>query len=235
LFYDKKNSMKKFYLPGDESGIYNWYTNFAAKLPDYAADLDISPATVAQVQKNAAALKAIILYQISAKSFAESVIDYKIQLMKGEKPLGNPPQPPAPLVLPAGVENNAIGNARKLVRWLKAHKNYKSAMGILLGVEGSEVNKNLATWKPVLKSKLVARVPVIQWKKGYAEGIQLFVDRNDGKGFQFLCTDTKPPYMDKHPLPQAGKGAVWTYKGIFIMNDEPVGLYSQLLEVAVSG
>ncbi|WP_028978597.1 hypothetical protein [Sporocytophaga myxococcoides] len=48
---------------------------------------------------------------------------------------------------------------------------------------------------------LDAHRPIIKWKKGPADSIDIYVDRKDGKGFVFLVNDSTRDYVDNHPLP----------------------------------
>lgn len=77
--------------------------------------------------------------------------------------------------------------------------------------------------------------PNVKWKKNGMQGIHLYADRGDGKGYSFFVTDTHPDYLDSYPLPAAGQAALWKYKAIHIDNDEETGQISDELSVSVSG
>ena len=65
----------------------------------------------------------------------------------------------------------------------------------------------------------------------WLDAIELQVDRNDGKGNVLLTIDTTPGYTDTQPFP-ATKTA-WTYRAIYQVNDARVGVWSQVVSVAV--
>jgi hypothetical protein len=57
------------------------------------------------------------------------------------------------------------------------------------------------------------------------------VDRGDGKGYGLLTIDTTPGYTDTQPFPAAS--VKWTYKAIYRLDDNQVGLWSQPASVTV--
>jgi hypothetical protein len=75
----------------------------------------------------------------------------------------------------------------------------------------------------------------IKWGWGgytaFLDSCKLWVDRGDGKGFVLLTMDTTPGYTDTQPFPAAR--TVWTYRGIYLVDDSRVGLWSQNVSIAV--
>ena len=91
---------------------------------------------------------------------------------------------------------------------------------------------DLATVKPVLQATPQPGGVLIAWTKQGLGGVEIHVDR--GTGFAFLAVDTVPDYVDTQ-LPAAGQPALWKYKAIYRQNDERVGLWSDVVSVAVAG
>jgi hypothetical protein len=85
--------------------------------------------------------------------------------------------------------------------------------------------------KPTLKGGLDAVIPLVKWEKGDADSIDIFVDRNDGKGFIFLANDSQPDYIDTFPISTT---ATWEYKGIYKIADDHVGEYSDGIAITVT-
>ena len=75
----------------------------------------------------------------------------------------------------------------------------------------------------------------VKWNwGGYAAWLdicELQVDRNDGKGFVLLAFDTTPGYTDTQAFPAVP--AVWTYRAIYRLGDNQVGLWSLPVSVTV--
>ena len=44
-----------------------------------------------------------------------------------------------------------------------------------------------------------------------------------------------PPFPDTAPLPPAGTSQIWTYRAVYILNDERVGQWSASVRIAVIG
>ena len=58
------------------------------------------------------------------------------------------------------------------------------------------------------------------------------VDRGDGKGFVTLTLDSTPDYLGTMPFPAAA--AKWTYKAIYRLEDQRVGLWSDEANITVA-
>ncbi|MDQ6631097.1 MAG: hypothetical protein M3Y82_04985, partial [Verrucomicrobiota bacterium] len=122
-----------------------------------------------------------------------------------------------------------------LIARIKRHPNYTEAMGEDLGIIGAQQTMDLNSMKPQLNIELQAGKPVVRWMKQSMDSLEIWVDRNDGKGFIFLAIDTVPDYPDTAPLPAPGQSAIWKYKAIYRLNDEPVGQWSDVVSIAVVG
>ena len=227
---------KAYYISKSDSGKAQFLTNLANKIGADAATLGISPAEVASIQADAAMFKYVLRMQEAFKTFKQAVSAYKNLLRDGQQsetpsPLPVAPTLPAPPVL---VNDGIFWRARKLVARIKAHPNYNQAIGEGLGIVGDEHVVDRLELKPVLKSRLDGEYPVIIWKKGVADRINIYVDRKDGKGFVFLTTDSQPDYIDKHPMPKGVESLVWDYKAIYLIGDDQVGQFSEPIQVTVT-
>jgi len=134
---------------------------------------------------------------------------------------------------PAAVAANIFGRVAALVVRIKNHPGYTEAIGQDLGVIGAEETVDLHSLKPALKLTLQAGRPV-GWTKQGLDGVEIWVDRGTGT-FAFLAIDAVPDYLDTAPLPAPGAGAVWKYKAIYRLNDEPVGQSSDVASLSVMG
>jgi hypothetical protein len=88
--------------------------------------------------------------------------------------------------------------------------------------------------KPELTLSLVQGGQVlVGWKRQGMDALRIEVDR--GQGWQFLAIDTVPDYLDTAPLPAAGQSAVWKYRAIYLLDDQPAGQWSDPASLAVMG
>ena len=115
----------------------------------------------------------------------------------------------------------------------KTHKNYTTAIGYELWLIGGEQKIDPSTWQPTLSSYLQAGHPVIVWNKGKASAVEIWVDRTNANNFVLFSVNTKPNVTDLTPLPAGGSGALWKYKAIYHLDDQPVGLWSNIISVTV--
>jgi len=124
---------------------------------------------------------------------------------------------------------------RPLIQRIKNHPDYSpTEHGTILRIIGPEEVIDLSSLKPVLKAGLDADRPKIIWQKGPVDGIIIWVDRNDGRGFKFLTIDTKPDYVDTFPVPEDKDSVVWKYKGRYIIDDKEVGHESEVVSITVT-
>jgi hypothetical protein len=136
---------------------------------------------------------------------------------------------PAPTVVPAGIFKR-IG---KLVQNIKSKQRYNDSIGGNLGIIGAERDRETLDMKPILKVKTEAGNPVIVWKKGKADSLDIYVDRSDNKGFVYLANDAVPDFTDKTELNGTDKVMEWKYKAIYRVKDEQVGSFSDEVSVMV--
>lgn len=224
-----------YFLPSDDAGKADALDHFAAKLPSYAAQFGISDAEVAQVQADAAAFRHELQAVQLASAYSQHRTNHKNLVRDGGADNIEPPPPlalpPAPPPVPAGV----IPRFKAVAQRIKKHPKYTPAIGKDLGIVGSEKVVDPGTWKPILGSGLQAGHPAIAWTKGDADALEIHVDRGDGQGFRFLAIDIKPDYLDNAPLPPPGTGAAWKYKAVYLLDDQQVGQWSDVLTVTVGG
>ena len=67
----------------------------------------------------------------------------------------------------------------------------------------------------------------IIWVKGEFDGVEIWVDRGNGVWVK-LAVDMTPDYFDTEPLPATAQ--TWKYKARYLLDDAPVGQFSQVVE-----
>jgi hypothetical protein len=65
--------------------------------------------------------------------------------------------------------------------------------------------------------------------KGKADSIR--IEKDSGSGWQFLAIDSIPHYTDKTPITVP---AIWKYRAMYILRDEPIGQWSDVASIGVS-
>lgn len=228
---------KSYYLPRTDEEKALWLSNFAAKINTVSAKYGITTDEVKDVTDCAAYFDALIKAKQQFITFQTALTAYK-NAMKDGLPTDinvlTVPEVPV-LTLPAAPAFDIFGRISALAARIKGNYLYTETDGRNLGIVGSEhAAPNLNTLKPqlLIQTKHGGQ-PEIVWSKQGMTGIEILVDRGDGKGWQFLAFDTIPNYTDTATLPVAGQTARWSYKAIYHLNDEPVGQWSDVASVAV--
>lgn len=226
---------KAYYLPTDDAGKASWLSSLANKLPTYQVALGLSAADVAGTQADAVYFVYVLQAQSEVAAHSQQWTSYKNAARSGTGPsLGAVPVPPAAVTAPPAVAPGIFPRATALVNRIKVSPGYTESIGMALGIIGVDPNIDVTTMKPVLTADLIAGQVVVGWTKQGMDGVEIHVDRGDGKGFVFLAIDTVPDYNDTATLPPAGQSALWKYMAIYRLADERVGKWSDVVSIAVA-
>jgi hypothetical protein len=211
---------------------------FAGNIDNYSTPLGLTSAEVNSVKADSLALSYMMDGQDAVQTFSPTFTAYKDLLRKGGAdalgpvPLG--PVLPTPPPMPAP---NVESRFRKLVQRIVNHPAYTPAIGEGLGIEAPSAAASktaLVAGKPkFFIEPSSGGHPNLRWTKGKFEGVEIWKD--SGNGFAKLDRDMKPDYIDKTDLPKAGTTALWKYKMIYLMDDEPIGNWSDEVSVTVFG
>ena len=228
---------KTYWLHTNDDGKDGLFTNIAGKLGGYKTVFGLSDADIASVVADAAFFHYALNAQKQTAIYAQAWTACKNAARSGdEENLGPLPVAPVLGTPPALVAPGIVGRFMALVAHLKTHKNYTVTIGRDLQIEGVDAGAiNLDTLKPPLTATQTGQGVVIGWPKQGMGALEMQVDRGDGKGMGFLAQDSIPDYTDTAPLPPPGQTALWKYRAIYIQNGERVGLWSDIVSVAVAG
>jgi len=189
---------KQYYLPTAETDKVIWLNNFAGKLNEHAATLSVDAATVTDIQNAAAYLGYIVGLHQALKNNVREMTAYKNSLIKGRngQTIGTLPTLPDIGTAPTAVTFPIFARVQPLVQTLRNHPAYTESIGQDLGIIGAETSTGTDELKPTLVLSRVANHVLIKWKKGKATSIDIYVNRNDGKGFTYLINDYSPNHED---------------------------------------
>jgi hypothetical protein len=220
------------FMPSTDSGKADLLEHAASTLPHYAALLEVTNEDLVSLQADALAFRYTLKSLADMQAYAHHWTEFKNLLRDGNAPTVGWAVPPMLVEpTPPTVSSGIIPRLSALVAHLKSHKNYSSAIGLDLGLIGSARVLDPSSWKPILTVQIKAGHPIIAWTKGAAAALELWVDRGDGAGFNFLTINTEPNTNDIQPLPNTS--AVWKYKAIYRLHDEQVGQWSDVLSLTV--
>jgi hypothetical protein len=223
------------FIPNGDADKGIWLSNFNSKLPTYATLVGVTAAEVTAVQKDTAMFQYILSMLEAHKQTVNNITSYK-NLLKhavGQQHLGALPNVPTLGTAPATVPEGVFDRVSKLVKRIKASANYTEAMGNDLGIIAPTQTIDIASMQPDLKVSLDADRPHIKCSKGYADAIDLYVDRKDGAGFVLIGRLLKLDYIDVVGLPANTVLAEWDYKARYVIGNDVVGLMSSVVSVVV--
>ncbi len=232
--------MKKYYLHLTLAGKLLFLKNYSSKLPKHAALFGLTETDTDRVALDAVVLELFFNYVEELKSYSKSLTALGKQLMHDDsenKPLPALTAPPTPPTFTTSPVTDIFGRLMNQVQLIKKNKNATLAILKDLGIDGiDEQTLDTDFIKPEISFVLVGGKPIIKWKKNKMDGIHLYIDRGDGKGYGAVpYTDMKPDFDDNFTLPASGQTAIWKYKAYYIIDDEEVGQVSNELVIAVSG
>jgi hypothetical protein len=209
--------------------------NFASKISTYSTALGLTAAEVTSIKADAAAFDFILNTQLAVQTFAQNYTVFKNNLRNGgDLTLGALPVQPVFGAAPALPALNIESRFRNLTQRIAHNAAYTAAIGLDLGIEAPVSVFNPDNGKPVFKIELSSGGhPNLRWTRGKFQGVEIWKD--SGNGFSKLDRDMRPDYIDKSNLPAAGITAVWKYKMIYLLKDEVIGNWSDVVTVTVHG
>ncbi len=227
---------KSPFIPPTDAEKRLWLNNFSSKLGTYAATVGVTAAEVTATAADNLLFGYVVDAHHQHAQTTQNWTAYK-NGARGGPTLGAMPTTPALGAPPPLVPPNIFGRAAALAGRIKKHPGYTEAIGQDLGLIGADITIDLATLKPILVVALKAAHPNVGWTKQGMDGLEILVDRGAG-AFSFLAFDTIPDYLDTAPLPAPGASAVWKYKAIYRLGDDPAvrdGQWSDVVSIPVAG
>lgn len=227
-------------IPRTDGQLMVWYKNFAERLPTHATALGLTQAEVAAVQADNAMLSYLVGDLVRAYETALQVQAAYKNLIKdgpvGAQGGGLPPGPTLPAA-PAVVAPGIVPRLRQTVARIKAAPAYTEAIGADLGIADSAPPPAVpdSSAKPAAKASVLASGQVqVEFSKGRFDGVLIEGRRVGEAEWRGLGTDNYSPFVDARPLQQAGVPEVREYRLRYVLRDEPVGEWSDIIS-AIAG
>lgn len=242
-------SRKKFYLPTEDGKLVVWLQNLSSKIGTYASKYGITAGEQAYIAAALLYFKFWFDSLDALKASVKSLTKFKNEIRDGLTAGGSPSVAPADILFttpPPTVAHGILPFVRSIVNRIKGHQSYTIGDGEQLKIEGAELDGAVGDLKPVFTIKLTQGHPELVWDKNIATGVKINVNRNVNGGpgplplptssaFQFLALDTHPNYIDTYQLPDITHSEVWAYAMIYMMGDEEIGEWSDIVFVTVTG
>lgn len=224
------------YIPSLDNDKVIWLNNFSTKIGTYAASVGVTAAEVTAAQKDAAMYQYIVNLQEVYKQTLQNITGYKKLLKKasGQQHLGAViPSLPTLAAPPPAVPEGIFDRISKLATRIKASVNYTDNIGSDLGIISPTSSFDASTMQPDIKVRLEAGRPYLKWTKGESDALDLYADRNDGAGFVLVGRFMRNEYVDISTLATGKVIDEWSYKGIYVIADSQIGLFSPVVDISV--
>ena len=226
----------KSYIPSSDADKGLWLNNFNVKLPVHATILGITPAELTSVQHDNAMFQYVISIMEVYRQYLSNLTGYKNMLKHAvaQQHIGTMPVLPTLAAAPTNVPEGVFDRIGKLVMRIKSSTGYTDNIGSDLGIIAPTTSTvDVDGMQPDISIKLDVGRPHLKWVKGHSDALDLYVDRNDGTGFNLLGRLLKTEYIDVTNLDATKIFDEWKYKGIYVISDTQVGLYSKVTSVDV--
>ncbi len=231
---------KKPFFPKSYKLFVVWEQNFARKVSEYATLLGIDAATVTQIANDAIFAAYILqIIEIFKNELAERVNfrellyhgrDGDVLTLTSMPTIPTIPGSPTPI---AGI----VKRAAKLIKKIKLHANYTTAIGQDMGIIGSVLDEDYDNLKAVIKGITPDTDQVlINWVKNRMPGVIVYSNESIPEGISDnikwieIGRAMRSPFEDtrknKSSVPETRY-----YRIRCMYNDKPVGLHSDIIKI----
>lgn len=217
-------------IPRSEDARKSWGENMILKFPPLADSLGFNNDEELAFLDDVRMMIYVITATQSAQAESKAQTAYKKQTLNGTAGGGNAlPLPVLTQVSPPGtvVEPGVIPRIRGDVQRIKAHSGYTDAIGEQLQiVAAAAAPPNLQDAKPPFEGTPEMGKVILDWVKGDFDGVLIESQRGAETSPSFLDKDFKSPFPDMRPNLVAGQPEKRRYRMMYLLDDEPVGTWS---------
>lgn len=204
--------MSQGYFPSTNAGAVVWLTNYKEQIAILGPVLGLTAAEVT-VQQNAVQKLIDAINDIEAKkmALASSVQGYKT------------------------AQNTYLSPLRTEIARFKTSAAYTPAIGQSLGVVSTSTGVDEATYKCKFTAEHFGGFIRIKFVKAGVDGVNIYHRQKGQIEWKFLARDTKSPYDDHITLQTPGQPEHWEYQLFGVIDDQEIGLASDIVEVVYGG
>lgn len=130
--------------------------------------------------------------------------------------------------------NNLLPLKKEIVRF-KTSVTFTPALGQILGVMGTASNMDTASYKCKFSATHFGGFIRIKFVKAGIDGVNIYHRKKGQIEWKFLARDTKSPYDDHITLQTPGLPEHWEYQLFGVIDDDEIGLASDIVEVVYGG
>lgn len=200
------------YMPRNDGDKIEWYNNYSGKIGADGPTVGLAAAEISAIQ-------------LKIGTYL-SQFNGLVQLKNTLK---------ATTATTRTTEKTLLASLRQQIARLKTHAGYTPAIGENLDVIGEDEAFDPDTFKPRLTLAVFPGTVRSDFIKGPTDGVNIYCRLRGQAGWKFVSRDTNSPYEDHTPLAQAGVPEEREYAARAVLNDEEIGLMSDIVSVTYPG
>lgn len=208
----KKGSMADYFIPKNWAEYRAWLLNMKTEIVTEGPKFGLTAGEITSIQATCQAE----IDKIDAYNAALSAVAASLEMAKDGK----------------AVTDTAL--QEEINDW-KMASGWTDAIAAKLRTVSTKTPFDPNTYKPEFTVKIMGGEIRIDWKKKGADGVKVYCRRKGQTSWTFLAFDTSSPYIDGNPLFQAGVPEVREYMLRGVVNDEEIGLDSDILSITWAG
>lgn len=186
---------------------------------------------------DAAMMRYVIEEGRNAAAHSKAATAYKSAILGGVEEGKNSPDAPVYQAIgaPADLtEEGVLARLSNVARRAKEHPNYTDAIGekLMIATPDAGGDSDNSGAKPKAEgTAMPSSVVRIDWTKGKFDGVIIEGQRGDETTWTRLDRDFRSPFEDERTPTSANKPEERRYRLIYLIDDEPVGVYSDVIVV----
>lgn len=223
-------------IPRTDNERIQWSINCEAEFPTVAANLGFSTEETKGVQDDCRTMRFVIQNAQKGQALSKAVTTYKYDLLGNSQDGLSEPEMPVYTQIAPPVTLTGRGVLKRFGKWeerVRAHPNFSQAIGDLLQINSTQsAPASTDNAKPTGEATAMAGSVVrVDWKKGKYDGVLVEGQRGDEIVWTPLERDFRSPYTDERAPAQAGKPEERRYRLRYLIDDKPVGDWSDVIVV----
>ena len=141
-----------------------------------------------------------------------------------------------PVLIEVDTEGTQISSIRTILTTLKVLPNWKSSgADAELQSSASSSEFDPSTYKPQFTVEVLGGLITLKFKKKGVDGVVIYARLSGTSGWTKLGTDTSSPYIDGRPLTVPGVPEVREYMLRGMIDDDEIGLESDVVCLTYGG
>ena len=201
------------FFPGKWGDRLTWLQNLKLKLDQYATTLVLPAGKVAQIIALIDEMMVAIQLVVQREGELSSAVTARDDI----------------------VLVNDMPALRLELNALKTNTAMTPAIETDMKIVGTTPVFDPNTFKPDLSAEIVGGEIKIRFKKGRCEGVNIYTRLKGQTTWTKLSFDSHSPYVDNRPLANTGTPEVREYMAYGVLNDQQIGLQSDIVSVTFGG